>query len=52
MDSVVAKSLGFRCLYGLDREKGPLEKSLNSTVNIVSISVETKTGDLAARGPN
>lgn len=41
MDSVVAKSLGFRCWYGADREKGPLEKSLNATVSIVYISMET-----------
>lgn len=37
MDSVVARILGCRCLCGADREKGPLEKSLNTTVRTVYI---------------
>lgn len=38
LDSVVAKSLGFRCLCGADRERGPLEKSLNATVSLAYTS--------------
>lgn len=64
LDSVVAKSLGFRCLCGADRERGPLEKSLNATVSLAYTSAgkqklrtrqpegQTKKRAKPRKGPN
>lgn len=52
MDSVVARILGCRCLCGADREKGPLEKSLNTTVRTVYIPQHGNKNGRPVLGPN